>query len=196
MRIGIDIDEILVDFLHPFLDYHNRTYGTSYRWDDFKTFGLQYTMQESQETLNQRVDEFNHTDEFAAATPVAGAIEAVDVLAAAHELVIVSSRPDNFHDKTRQWVEQYFPGKFSEFLFTSHPYAPRGSTQRKADMCIAAKLNVLIEDALEHVLPCAEAGITVLLWDTPWNRVPVPDNVIRVRSWPEIVDTINRLPLY
>jgi len=46
---------------------------------------------------------------------------------------------------------------------------------------------VFIEDALHNANKMAEAGIPVLLVDTPWNQVSLEPGIYRVYSWSEIV---------
>ncbi len=191
MRIAIDIDEVLVDFLGAFLEHHNRNFGTNYRREDFHAFGMHFTMTEDLETIVSRLHAFNDTDEFKNILPMPDAIEAINRLAENHELVVVSSRPETIHDASREWVTQHFRGKFSSFHFSSHPHVARAAKQTKADLCELVKADYMIEDALDHALPCAQRGIKVLLFDTPWNQqAEMTLNMTRVHSWPEIVDVI------
>ncbi len=193
MRIGIDIDEVLVDFLTPFLEYHNARYGTAYQWDDFHSFGMHHVMDETPQKIAERIEAFLRTDKFKNLQPVPGAVEAVNTLAKNHELIIVSSRNDSVHEDTRRWLDEHFPAKIAEVHFSDHPYASRDSVHTKVGLCKLVRLDLLIEDALEYALPSAEAGIRVLLFDTPWNRRPdLPANVTRVYSWEGIVDVIKK----
>lgn len=192
MRIGIDIDEVMVDFLSAFLDDYNIKHGTDYRRDTFHSFGMHHVMQEDMATITERVKIFEQSDSFRNLVPVTGAVEGVNELAKNNDLIIVSSRSEAIHDYTRDWLNQHFPKKIAEVHFSSHPYVNRQSTNSKADLCLMLRLDVLIEDALEYVLPCAQQGIKVLLFDTPWNRQPdLPANITRVHSWQDIVDVIS-----
>jgi len=192
MRIGIDIDEVLVDFLTPFLEDHNARYGTAYSSKTFHSFGMHHVMDEDQATIVARIEAFFKTDTYKNLQPIPGAEEAVSELAKNHVLLAISSRNDSIRDFTRQWIKLHFPG-ITEVHFSNHPYVSREAVHSKAELCLLLKLDVLIEDAFEHVLPCAEKGIKVLLFDTPWNQMAdLPANITRVHSWPEIVDVIRQ----
>ena len=54
--------------------------------------------------------------------------------------------------------------------------------------CWQGGADILIEDQYILARHCADAGIKVLLLDSPWNReVALPENIARVRNWGEIV---------
>ncbi|HAB33590.1 MAG TPA: hypothetical protein DCE40_05715 [Exiguobacterium sp.] len=54
-------------------------------------------------------------------------------------------------------------------------------------------LDLFMEDRLENAVQIAEdTFIPVILFDAPYNRKAVPNNVIRVASWNEAVQEIQK----
>ncbi len=54
-------------------------------------------------------------------------------------------------------------------------------------------LDLFMEDRLENAIQIAEdTSIPVILFDAPYNRRPVPDNIVRVSSWNEAVQQIHK----
>ena len=51
------------------------------------------------------------------------------------------------------------------------------------------KVELIIEDSLETAEECASSGLRVLLFDCPWNQNSnLPEGIMRVKSWKEIVE--------
>lgn len=38
MNVGVDLDEVLADFLPSLMDYHNENYGTDFKKEDFHSY--------------------------------------------------------------------------------------------------------------------------------------------------------------
>ena len=82
------------------------------------------------------------------------------------ELYYISARGENVYDITYDWFnEHHIPFDRIE-LIGSHDNA------------------VMIAEQLK---------IPVILFDTPYNRMPVPQNVIRVENWLQANEWINRI---
>ena len=66
-------------------------------------------------------------------------------------------------------------------------------TDKKADLCTAARIDVMVEDELGHIFALVKAGISVVVRDQPWNSGGILDHfeqrgqVKRARTWREIL---------
>lgn len=60
----------------------------------------------------------------------------------------------------------------------------------------AKKLNcdIFIEDSYANSLDLSENGFKVLLLDTNYNRLPLNENITRVKDWHEILEIIENIP--
>ncbi|MCD6398944.1 MAG: hypothetical protein J7L08_03405 [Candidatus Aenigmarchaeota archaeon] len=192
MLIGIDMDDVLGDFVGGLVEYHNETYGTSFKKDDFSSFDFWKVWGGDKESAVKKVCDFYETPYFKNLKPIEGSIEAVDELSKHHELMIITSRPEYIKKETLEWVERYFPDKFKEVYFAKNSYMNPTTGKEKLELCLEKNVDVLVEDALQHIYKYTHNGRTkVFLYDSPWNRnKTLPSNVKRVKSWNEIVKLI------
>ena len=153
--IGIDIDDVLTDFMNSFVEYHNGRYGTNYLREDFKSYHLWETIGGNEEEIVKKVNDFNHTSYFDKILPTEGSQNAVELLRKDNELRVVTSRPYNVHDQTLSWLERYFSDKFEEVHFTNEWAGGIGKPTRKKDVCSEHNIDFLIEDSLEYAKECA-----------------------------------------
>lgn len=187
MKIGVDFDDVLLDCNTSLALFHNSRYGTSYEREDVRSWYLEHTWGCTQQEVVARVKEWYGSQEHAESRPVAGAIAAVGELARSHELYVITSRPANVKDLTQVWLDRHFPDQFGQLHFTSHFEPGAGS---KAEVCRKLGISLLVEDSLLHARDVAASGATVLLLDCPWNQEAVPDNIIRIFTWDDVLNFI------
>ena len=191
MVIGIDLDEVLADFINSFLKFYNKKNNTSFQRNKISCSNIWKIWGETQEKIMEEVYDFYETHYFENIEPIAGAIEGIDVLSQKHELKIITSRQNNIKRKTKDWIEKNFSNKFSEICFANH-FAPNGSSIKKSEICFRESVDVMIEDSPDYATDCASNGIKVLLLDCPWNRsTKSSEKITRVQSWGEIIEKIN-----
>jgi 5'(3')-deoxyribonucleotidase len=184
--IAIDCDDVIVATAPAILRYYNETYGTSIALENFYSNDLKVWGVDNDSEAIARVEEYLKTQAYQQLSPFEEAVTALQRLRAVYELHVVTARADFLSESTRDMLVQYFPDVFSTVEFTNH-YSGRART--KAQVCSDLGADILIEDSLHHALAVAECGVQVMLFgDYPWNRSgALPDNIVRVRDWPEIV---------
>lgn len=98
-----------------------------------------------------------------------------------YELVYISARNENVFDITKNWfTKQAIPYDKIE-LIGSHD---------KLQTAKNYAVDAFFEDKHDNAVMLAEElKIPVLLFNTPYNQLPVPENVFRVNNWLE-ADTI------
>jgi uncharacterized HAD superfamily protein len=191
MKIAIDIDEVLVDFVTNFLRDHNRRRGTALSKEDISSYRMWELWGETKEESDRSFEEFYNSELFRNLEPAKESIWAVNNLSKDHELHIISSRPETIHEFTRSWVQKHFPNCFSGIHF-SKKRPVNGKSLKKAEISAGLGVDLIIEDSLEYAKECAERGIRVLLFDAPWNQSEkLPHRVYRVFSWTEAFNIIN-----
>ena len=190
MKIGIDLDEVLADLLPALIEYHNATYGTSLVREQFQSYRFWETWGGTREEAIKKVYDFHETPYFRNICPVAGSQEAIAILNQNHDLLIVTSRPFDFAEATREWIAQHFPNGFSDVFFANH-YSQNGPSTTKKQICDSVGVDILIEDSIEYALECLNPKRRVLLLDCPWNRsFGFHQGIYRVNSWKGILDFI------
>ncbi len=191
MKIGIDIDEVLARFLPAIIRYHNETYNTSLKKEDFKTYNLWESWGGTREESIGKINDFFKTDYFRKIKPISGAQEATRVLKDNNDLSIITSRKDEIAKETNYWVDKHFPNIFSGVHFAGHYFSNGKNSRTKGQICNSLDVDILIEDNFEYALECISPKRKVLLFDYPWNReIKLPQGIKRVHSWEEIIENI------
>ncbi|MFA4995661.1 MAG: hypothetical protein WC536_00780 [Patescibacteria group bacterium] len=192
MIIGIDIDDVLAESNLAFDKYHNKKYGTNFKKADHYTFDLGKIWNVTEDECTARLVDFFNSGHSLNIEPVTGAKEALLELAKDNELKVITARMEDFKDHTVEWLAKHYPSHLLEVHHANHYYGL--NTNKKSDLCLKLGVEVLIDDCLEFAEECAEKGIKVLLLDSPWNQCDdLSDNIIRVKTWDEIVTCIKTL---
>ncbi len=100
------------------------------------------------------------------------------------ELFYISARGENVFDITENWfIEHEVPYDHIE-LIGSHD---------KISVAQKYAVEAFFEDKHDNAVMLAEQlDIPVILFDTPYNRLPVPNKVIRVNNWIEAKQWIEK----
>ncbi|KAG8864821.1 hypothetical protein FRB96_003407 [Tulasnella sp. 330] len=173
--IAVDLDDVLLGTNEAAAAWHNRQYGTKmtlqdfiyYHWWRNKFWGP------PRETV-EKVYQFYKSDSFKNAEPLKDAFKSLKKLQSMGcTFVIITARGDDLKESTKAAVERHFPGIFLGIDHTlatksSDPEAPK-PTKRERLPQLGAKM--LIDDHLDTVVDCANAGIPTLLFgDYEWNK--------------------------
>ncbi len=194
MKIGIDIDNVLSMLSNTLLAWHNRVYNTNFKEEDHNTFDLWEIWKCTKEEALSRIVNFFDSPEFKSTKPVLGAINAVQNLTEDHELHVITSRIDKVKDETTFWLNKHFSNSFHKIHFTGEMLGKNAIKKTKGDICKELGITLMIEDALHYAQEIAGKGVKVLLFDWPWNQTDtLPSNIVRVKSWKEIVEYINNI---
>ena len=99
------------------------------------------------------------------------------------ELYFISARNQNLLPVTKQW--------FSNNDLLYHHIELIG-THNKVATVKKHQIDLFFEDKHDNAVAIAEqCGIPVILFDTPYNRMATPRNVIRVDTWLEASQWVN-----
>lgn len=193
MKIGIDIDGVLAGFIESADLWHNKNYKTNVKTEDHLEFCLSNAWKCSEQEAVARVFKFYDTNEFKETKAVLDAIEVVRALTEDHELHVITARPNKTIKGTLRWLNKHFSDSFHKIHFTNDVFS-EDLKKSKQDLCKEHKINIMIEDCLEFAENCAKEGIKVFLFDWPWNQSKnLHPNIIRVKSWKEILKHIKNL---
>jgi len=189
MLIAIDIDDVLAEFIEGFIQFHNRMYGTSLIKKNMITYSFWDILNETKEEGVKRLYNFFNSSDFREIPPNKDALDILNILKKNHKLVVITSRPNTFEKKTREWINHHFPGIFSEIYFLYNEDIREKRNKTKGEICEKLKVDVFIEDSLVYAEGCANKGIKVLLLDCPWNQSEeLPENVVRIKDWNEVLN--------
>ncbi|HTU02360.1 MAG TPA: hypothetical protein VMG58_11110 [Candidatus Sulfotelmatobacter sp.] len=192
MRIGIDLDDVMVESLPDYVRRFGREFGCEVpvaeaAWEIFRRHP-----EISPAALAAFFAELERT-EFLATRPVYPAAAAgVRALArAGHELLIVTGRLAAHLEQTRRILQK--AALLDIFRALVHrPGMEEGAAPYKRRIVRECHLDLLIDDELHVARGVAEAGVAVLLVDRPWNQGLLPDGIARVKDWVEILAQVER----
>lgn len=193
MKIAFDIDDVLADFMPSLLNFVSPI--------------LHKQFSESEMTYKEHYGEIWGVDLKTAVEIVGNFYKSIDfrniksnpdasilindLLKRNVEIIALTSRPDFIKGITLTWLEEKFPGVFTEnnTYFTSRFY---GEKHSKGEICKQLQVDYLIEDDVKHVYSCIENNIKVIVLNKPWNeRIDNTHNgIIRVSSLQEILELV------
>lgn len=192
MRIGVDLDEVIVEFVRGYLRLFNKKYNRNVRFGDISSYNLWIPLGISREEAFELADEYYESEDFDDIKLVEGARDGLMRLAQdpKYQVVIVTSRPVHVREKTQLFFRQNFNGLDIEVIYSGDIFKKQGKT--KAEICRELGLDFLIEDRRDYALECAAKGTRVLLLDKPWNQSGgFHDKMKRVVGWRGILEQIN-----
>jgi len=189
MRIGVDIDDVLIELQKEVARLYNKKYDNKFSFKDFTSSCFWTCMDVSKKGYFDMLKGFAGMDFLIEPPLVEDSQEIVNLLSKSHNLFCVTARPKDIREITEEFLENKFP-EFEEVFFSGDVF---GDSDSKAEICIKKKIDIMIEDLEDVALDCASKGINVLLMDKPWNQDVSHENIIRVRNWEEILEKIKEI---
>jgi uncharacterized HAD superfamily protein len=190
MKIGIDLDDVIVDFFPSFINFYNKKYGKNFKFEDIKSFYMwEIGIGKDKQEIIKLVDEFYDSNDFDN-MPLISDVKFAFNNFSNDKLFIITSRPVRFKEKTDYFLKKHFPSISFEIIY-SNGLQIRG--ENKAEICRRLGLNYFIEDNFHYVNEFDFNRIKVFLINKPWNKDFVNSNLIRVDNWKEILEKINQL---
>lgn len=173
MKLGIDLDDVAVEFRTGFRKLYWDHFGIYYPdtgyWD-LKTIS-HFKDDESLWTwIEKSTPNFFHELE-----PVKGAVESLQKLAQDHEITIITDKPKWAEDAPLYWLTKW-----------RVPYSSIYITKTKADI----SCDIYLDDGPHNLVAlrtCTNAIVARMV--KPWN-FPMAD-VVDINSWDEFVALVN-----
>lgn len=181
-RFGIDIDGTVTSPT-SLIPHINKAFNSTLTLDDIKEYDLTATLPH----LAQ--DEFytwflEAEPAIYAASPVSDNAKIIlDKWKDQFELYFISARGENVRDVTFDWFAQHS---------IAYDHIELIGTHKKIETAKRHAVDLFFEDKHDNAAEISEElDIPVLLFDTPYNRMPSPKNVIRVYNWLEAEQWVN-----
>jgi len=186
MKIGVDIDGVLANFVDPFLKYIEQKKNLRINKTDIDTYHPWQKFGISKDEMQILIEDFYVHEMFKQVEPLEGSKEGIDFLHKMSRLHIITARDKNLvGDNTKQWLAKHFGQKFSSINFSRNVRLGQVG-KSKAEMGKNLDLSWMIEDSIEIAQKCSQIGIKVILIDQPWNQGKLPTGVLRVKDLSEV----------
>ncbi len=192
LKIGIDLDECLAEFVWGFFNHHNDLYETKFTKRDIFCYNLWEVIGEKREETTKKILYFYQTDHFKELPIVPQSREVTRVLSENNELFVITARPNSLDYATNRFIDQNFHNRFLDLIFSNDFF--KNGKKKKSDICKNLGIEVMIEDHADYAFDCARNGIQVILLDKPWNHFYFRhNNLTKVSNWNECLGEINKL---
>ena len=176
-KIGVDIDEVLLNFFGPFLKHHNQRNNTKFSKQDIWNYNIWDTFGQTREFVISELNDFYTSSFFCSVTPIPGAAEGIRTLRERYALPVVTTRPTHIKSQTLVSLATFFNGSFNSGI----SFVAREEKARRYKELVVKRV---IDDDLQVAKECSELGIEVLLVDKRWNQTKkLPERIIRVGDY-------------
>lgn len=183
IRFGIDIDGT-VTCPTALLPHINKAYNVNLVLDDIKEYDLTKAFQVDK---NQFYDWYKTVEAeiYDTSPPQQYVKQVLDEWKNHYELFYISARGENVYDTTTKWFErEMIPFDHIELIGSHY----------KIEAAKKHGVHAFFEDKHDNAVDIhEELDIPVILFDTPYNRNPIPEGVIRVNNWQEANEWIEKL---
>ncbi|WP_243290575.1 hypothetical protein [Bacillus sp. FJAT-47783] len=181
LRLGIDIDGT-VTAAETFVPYLNKSFGLNITLEDIKQYDLTTILNINQEEFWKWMD--HHEPTIYQQAPTAPyAKQVLNEWNDTHQLIYITARRKHLEELTYKW--------FHENKVSYHHIDLVG-THDKLSAAKNHEIDIFFEDKHDNAVMLAEElCIPVLLFDAPYNRDPIPNNVIRISNWLEAKTWVN-----
>ena len=182
LNIGIDIDGTITSPYH-YIAYLNRIYDKNLTEEEITTV---FWAELYGDTLEGMLDKLhsNYLNCYSEAKVVEGAKEILDELYKYNNLFFVTARSADLEEITHNWLKKQKLSQIPLYIL---------GTDRKLNKAKELKCDIFIEDNPSNALHLAEGGLKVILIDCNYNKDVKHENIIRVFSWREIKDIIDKM---
>ncbi|MCJ7450339.1 MAG: hypothetical protein MUP58_01215 [Candidatus Nanohaloarchaeota archaeon QJJ-9] len=195
-KIGLDVDETLVQLLPDFLHYYNSKYGTKHRLEDFNSYRwwkvLDTTNKQSYKEMENYAKQFRTKEDkldFYQVKSVPGAIQGLAELEENYKAYLITNRIDVMSKNTSKIPEAFSrhsknlgAGKLGNILSEDRIYYTAGELS-KTEVCKKEGIDKVIEDNAEEALELAKEDIKVFLLDRYWTQdYEEHENIVKVEG--------------
>lgn len=192
MKIAFDLDDVLLDVTNCFLKWYNQKTGSSFAYEDIKVYYYSEALGFSKEEETKLIHGFLQEGSLYEQTADPQAKETLARLSRDHQLYILTSRYTAF-EKGKIWVEREFGDIFKSIIFKNRKGSLDDKNPPKWRVAQEQGIQVLVDDALHHLVSAAEKGLGAIVMDKPWNRKETPPGVLRAHNWEEIEKHVEKL---
>ncbi len=181
LRFGIDIDGTTTtnDWLFPFIE---KDFNIKIDPEEIVEYDLTHIFDGDQEKFTKWY--LKNESELFRNPPLRLHVKDIFVNWAKHyELYFISARGEHVLQVTKDWFKQTEIPYHHLELIGSHD---------KIETAKKFQVDIFFEDTHDNAVNISEScGIPVILFDSPYNRMPVPESVIRVENWLEAKDWVD-----
>lgn len=182
--IAVDLDDTLIGFIEPFVNWLNSTYEDSeYELHKITSYKIRDVYHEPHVDWEQRLHAFVESQFQHEHPPLPHAKETLALLGDSYRLIVVTARPETQREYTENWLVQEFPGVFDSV----HMRTNFSATHDKGRVCTRLGAAVLIDDAVHNIDAAISSGVRgILFGDYPMQHNYIQDHHERALDWQQV----------
>ena len=192
--IAIDIDDVLAEFTESVRQRVNESTGLTLTREDYQIrgdyWGYYETVWAQHEAAHSQSIETYVTEMAVSQLHIPmlpGAAFALTRLSEQYNLVCITARPKSLRTATEEWLKENVAELSIEIYFTNHVDVD-APTVSKGEICARVGASYLIDDNVDHCVSAREHGITPILFGEYGWQYTVPEDLVRCRDWPMIIE--------
>lgn len=191
LRIGIDLDDVVFEFMKTLIDYYNEKTENNFLYEEMHSYNISNILNIEHEEVDNIIKEMTGKDKTLGMDICEFAKESILNLSNSKEIYFITSR---VHRKnTLESLQKHFSDINFELFFSSNPYV-NNEGKHKGEICLDLGIDYMIEDSYEHAINCANSGVKCFLIEKPWNvNFEEHGNIIRVKNWREILERLEEI---
>ncbi|VVB51499.1 5' nucleotidase, deoxy (Pyrimidine), cytosolic type C protein (NT5C) [uncultured archaeon] len=177
MKIGVDIDGVISDFIKNFRVIVREAYNIDLQEQDIYVHDLNLVLGISKiEAFDLVLKCLTQDLEL-----IEGAKEGLIQLYKDHEVYILTARPKELNGRTEKWLKK-----------NNIPYHKLIHLNEGNKHMVDVRLDIIIEDNLTDAINWIGKSKVILVYDHFWNKsLNIGKLFKRVHSWTEIIDIIS-----
>ena len=179
MKIGIDIDGVISDFVTSFRVVVKERYGIEFGYEDIREHDLYKVLGISEkEALELIIATFDYD-----INTQPDAVDCIKKLKKNHEIIIVTARPKITEEITKKWLKEKGIA-YDKLIFI---------TEGNKHQAVNEGFDVIIDDHLKEIIRWFEKVPLVLIYNHPWNKsLNIKNNFERVFNWKNILERLDK----
>lgn len=185
MRIGIDLDDTVMDFVPEFLREAKHLYGLEYRISDVNDYLLASLPGLNPERVTTIMQSMISNEALAKLKPVEGSVYGLNNLRNnGHAITYITNRtptPSTMR-QARFWMEWHG---------IKHPII---YSKNKGQDLERIRADLLLDDNPRNIISAIEHGIKAFVFDRPWNTT-MPEVYKRVNGWYDFIERVRELDM-
>jgi len=188
MKVGLDLDGVVIDFADYFLNKINSLYKTKHTKNDWTSYYFNVG-NFNDNHFKDMVNEIIFTGGWKHMEPLPNAVEAVKDIYENNSIHIITGKRGRAKSDVVHWLERYdIPYDSISFTDSTKNNVVHSN---KGKLGYILGLDCMIEDSHKNAEDMSKYGIITFLIDQPWNRVPLSSLLIqRVNSLKDLSDIL------
>jgi len=179
--IAFDFDGVVADTFRLFVSLAYSEFGIVIDYESITDYNFLNVVNIEESLADRLIELLTDIPHQLELMPNKGAEKTLKRLSEHSRIMLVTARP--YGDPVKKWIDKTMP-EIKDMITV----IATGEYSAKLPFLIENKIRFFVEDRLDTCRQLAEAGITPIVYDQPWNRSSHPYKV--VEDWNDIAELI------